>query len=72
MKLLTKKDDPKCIAQLLALRVFQENDNNDYFVGKVNYVENSIRLFSQTSEIVRINYDDAIQDAENMASDNGF
>jgi len=71
-KNLVKPDAKNCIAKLSVNRVFIDNDSKDYWIGIVAYYESSMRLFTQKSKTIRLTEDDALQDAETLAKENGF
>lgn len=73
MKTILEKPESSCIAKLSALRVFYNNElDQKYYYGSVNYYEKGRFLFKQNSEVVRLYELDALADARQLALDNGF
>jgi hypothetical protein len=71
MKKLIKKDNKNCYAKLSTITIYINNEINHYS-GKVDYYENGTKLFTEKSVIIRMHLNDAIDDAENLAKQNGF
>lgn len=71
MKKLIKKDAKNCYAKLSTITIYINNEINHYS-GKVDYYENSIKLFTEKSVIIRLNKEDALDDAKNLAKLNNF
>ena len=69
---MRKSDAPWCIAELKAARVFINNSVLDAFMGRVVFYDKGRRLFSHDTNIARLDIYDALQDARELARDNGF
>lgn len=71
IKKLRKIDASNCYAKLSAATVIINNKPN-HFCGRVEYYENGTCLFTEKSVIIRLNREDALDDAENLAKLNNF
>jgi hypothetical protein len=70
-KTLVKSDATNCKAVLKATSVVEENGYS-FYLGVVSFKESEKTLFTLNSQIFRLNEDDAIEDARQIALDNGF
>lgn len=71
-KTLTKIDVPHCKAEINVVQTFYENNSNKYFTASINYYEKGMRLFSESTKIVRISEKDALNDGIEKAKENNF